>query len=108
MGYVCAALHRGAAQLRGAHVTTGRSGPAENGFDPRWMFWMVGLVLALSILAAIYVQHYAQYPMPMWRGWIFRYLLFHQDMVGLALLAAIAVLACFPATHRPAAAHRRR
>jgi hypothetical protein len=48
------------------------------------------LVAATSALAAIYVQHYAQYPMPMWRGWVFRYLLFHQDMPGLALLVAIA------------------
>ena len=68
------------------------------------VFWMILLVASISALAAIYVQHYAQYPMPMWRGWIFRYLLFHQDMAGLALLVAIAVLACVPATHRPALA----
>ena len=73
-------------------------------FRTRWVFWMTLLVAATSALAAIYVQHYAQYPMPMWRGWVFRYLLFHQDMAGLALLVAIAVLACIPATHRPALA----
>ena len=73
-------------------------------FRTRWVFWMTLLVAATSALAAIYVQHYAQYPMPMWRGWVFRYLLFHQDMPGLALLVAIAGLACVPATHRPALA----
>lgn len=83
-------------------MTTAGSSAAPSRY--RWILWMTGLVLALSALAAIYVQHYAQYPMPMWRGWIFRYLLFHQDMAGLALLVAIGVLACVPATHRPALA----
>ncbi len=66
--------------------------------------WMTVLVVAVSALAAIFILGYVQYPYPIWRGLVFRYLLYRQDLVGLALLVAIAVLACVPATHRPALA----
>ena len=68
------------------------------------MLWMAVLVLVVSLLAAIYILHYVQYPMPLWHGSIFKVLLFRQDLAGLALIVAIAMLACIPATHRPALA----
>ena len=68
------------------------------------VFWMVVLVVALSALAAIYVLQYVRYPFPIWHGWVFRHLLFTQDLHGLALVAAIALLACIPAAQRPALA----
>jgi hypothetical protein len=66
--------------------------------------WMATLVVAVSALAAVFILEYVRYPYPIWHGLVFRYLLFHQDLVGLALLAMIALLACIPATHRPALA----
>ena len=67
-------------------------------------FWMTLLVAAVSALAAIYILQYVQYPLPIWHGLVFRVLLFRQDLAGLALIVAIAVLACVPATQRPALA----
>lgn len=65
---------------------------------------MTVLVVAGSALAAIFIVDYVQAPPPIWRWLVFRYLLYRQDLVGLALLAALAILACIPATHRPALA----
>ncbi len=62
----------------------------------------VALIALVSGLAAVAVLEIVQYPYPIWRTQIFRHLLFHQDLAGLALLVAIAALACIPATHAPA------
>jgi hypothetical protein len=61
-------------------------------------------IAAISGAMALYILHYTQYPFPVWRGLIFQYLLRHQDLAGLALVAALALGACLPATHRPALA----
>lgn len=66
--------------------------------------WMLFLVAAVSVAMAGFVLHYVQYPYPVWRGLIFQHLLFRQDLIGLALVVAIALVACLPATHRPALA----
>ena len=65
---------------------------------------MTVLVVALSALAAIFILDYVHYPPPFPRRLVFPYLLYRQDLVGLALLAALALLACIPTTHRPALA----
>jgi hypothetical protein len=67
-----------------------------------WLAPTVALVALVSAAAAVAILEITQYPYPIWRGLVFRYLLFRQDLVGLGLLVAIAVLACIPATHAPA------
>jgi hypothetical protein len=62
------------------------------------------LVVLVSAAMAGFILHYVSYPYPIWRGLIFQWLLFHQDLLALALVAAIAVAACVPALQRPAAA----
>jgi hypothetical protein len=60
---------------------------------------VVALVSALCALAIIEI---ADYPFPLPQRLVFRYLLLHQDLAGLALLAGIAAAACLPQTHAPA------
>jgi hypothetical protein len=62
---------------------------------------MAAFVLVCG-LCAIVILELVQYPLPFWRGLVFRYLLLRQDLLGLSLLVAIALLACIPASHRPA------
>lgn len=62
------------------------------------------LVVAVSAAMALFILHYVQYPYPIWRGLIFQHLLYHQDLIGLVLIAAIAIAACVPALERPALA----
>lgn len=69
-----------------------------------WPVRMALLVAIVSALAAALLLDYVGYPYPILRGLVFRHLLFRQDLVGLALLAALGVLACIRATHRPALA----
>jgi hypothetical protein len=70
----------------------------------RLSVWMAVLIATISALAAIFLLQYVQYPFPILRALVFRYMLFRQDLVGLALVAALAILALIPATHRPALA----
>lgn len=65
---------------------------------------LAGLVVLVSAAMAGFVLHYAEYPYPIWRGLILRYLVFHQDLIALALVAAIAIAACLPPLQRPALA----
>src|SRR5688572_27911524 len=60
------------------------------------------LVVAVSAAMALFILHYVKYPYPIWRGLIFQHLLFHQDLVGLALIGAIAIAACVPKLQGPA------
>jgi hypothetical protein len=62
------------------------------------------VVVAVSAAMALFILHYVKYPYPIWRGLIFQHLLFHQDLIGLALIAAIALAACVPALQPPALA----
>ncbi|MCD6041001.1 MAG: hypothetical protein K0R40_604 [Burkholderiales bacterium] len=66
--------------------------------------WILFLVVTISVAMAVFVLHYVQYPYPVWRGLIFQHLLLRQDLIGLALVVAIALAACVPATHQPALA----
>lgn len=70
--------------------------------EATWLWPAVALIALVSGVAAVAILEITQYPYPIWRALIFRHLLFHQDLAGLALLVAIAVLACIPATHAPA------
>ncbi len=70
----------------------------------RWTAWAAVLFAAVSALAAIFILDYVGYPNPVPRVLVFRVLLYRQDLAGLALLVAIALLACAPVTHRPALA----
>lgn len=70
--------------------------------EATWLWPAVALIASVSGVAAVAILEITQYPYPIWRALIFRHLLFHQDLAGLALLVAIAVLACIPATHAPA------
>jgi len=85
-------------------VTAAAPESSKGAGRPGSAVWMTVLVAAVSALAAIFILQYVQYPFPIWRGWVFRHLLFRQDLVGLALLVVLAALACLPATHRPALA----
>lgn len=69
---------------------------------PTWIAPATAALVLVSGLCAIVILELAHYPLPFWRGLVFRYLLLRQDVLGLSLLAAIAVLACIPASHRPA------
>ena len=70
--------------------------------EARWLWPAAALIALVSGAAAVAIIEITQHPYPIWRGLVFRYLLFRQDLTGLALLVAIAVLACIPATHAPA------
>ena len=67
-----------------------------------WVAPAVALIALTSGLAAISIIEINQYPYPMWRGLVFRYLLFRQDLAGLGLLVGLALLACIPATQAAA------
>src|SRR5262245_57797810 len=67
-----------------------------------WVAPAIALFAMVSALAALAILEIVQYPHPVWRGLVFHYLLFRQDLLGLGLLVAIALFACIPATHAPA------
>ena len=62
------------------------------------------IVAGVSVIAAVVILDHVRYPPPFPRDLVFPYLLYRQDLLGLALLGTIGFLACIPATHRPALA----
>jgi len=70
----------------------------------RWSLRMAVLVLLGSAFALVFLIDYVGYPHPIVPALVLRVLLLRQDVAGLALLAAIAVLACVPAGRRTALA----
>lgn len=59
-------------------------------------------VVLVSALCALAIVEIVDYPYPVPQRLVFRYLLLHQDLAGLALLSGIALAACLPQTHAPA------
>src|SRR5580765_6207064 len=68
------------------------------------MKFFVLLVVAITLLAALFILQFTKFPNELPRLYIFDYLLRHEDLPGAAVLIAIALAAALPALGRPALA----